>query len=148
MIYHIYTDGAASAERSAMASAYVVLSDNKFIRKGFMQTSGLSNPAYAETLAVALASKDLIKNIRKNDKIVFHIDCSSTIKFINDIIILRSVPLNENSNGIISTALYDIDALHSKCENIKLEKVKAHKNVITPNSYVDRLAKLILRKGL
>lgn len=145
MRYLVYTDGAGSLAFNTIGCSYLILTDSTYISSESVQLGGLDNPTYAETISVGLASAYFIDNIKlePTDVIEFNIDCASTISFYNRYI--------DNSKEVsskiqsIQGSVTIVRQLSSMCR-VRFQKVKGHKNVINPNTYVDRLAKLAIRR--
>jgi hypothetical protein len=145
MRYMVYTDGAGSNDRNVIGCSYIILTDDNYINSGSIKLNGMSNPTHAETISVGLAAAYFIDNeeLSPDDIIEFNIDCASTIDFYNTYLdnedtVRTNVPAIFNSVRVVRT-------LRNKCK-VRFQKVRGHKNVINPNTYVDRLAKLAIRR--
>ena len=146
MKYTVYTDGAGNFEANKVGCAFIIMTNELYIASNYFTIEGMSNPTYAETIAVGLASGYLVENLElsKEDTVEFNIDCISTIEFCE-----QNAKKNRNSNIPSSEKkiIMAVQLLRKLCNtcHVDLFKVRAHKAVINPNSYVDRLSKLGVR---
>ena len=77
------------------------------------------------------------------DVVEFHIDCLSTVTFCNKNARASGKVFSNNQKVIASIKI--IRKLAKTCE-VTFEKVRGHKSVMNPNTVVDRLAKLAIRR--
>jgi hypothetical protein len=145
MRYTVYTDGAGSTDRNVIGCSYIILTDDNYINSDSVKLNGMSNPTHAETISVGLAAAYFVDNeeLNPDDIIEFNIDCASTIDFYNTYLnnedaVRTNIPAIVNSVRVVRR-------LHDKCK-VRFQRVRGHKNVINPNTYVDRLAKLAIRR--
>ena len=145
MRYTVYTDGAGSIEKNVAGCSYLILTETKYIISDSISLKGVTNPTHAETISVGLAAAYFIDNINlePDDVIEFNVDCASTIEFYNKYI-MTTGKVRTNVKAIVNS-VFIVRQLVSKC-NVKFQKVRGHKSVINPNTYVDRLAKLAIRR--
>ena len=143
--YNIYTDGAGSNTNNCVGSSYCIITDCIFIGSGFTKIEGLDNPTHAETIAVglALAYLDSYTRLSPDDIVYVNTDCLAVIKFCNDYM---------NNDNSVRTKIPEVRAtiavvrgVAKKCR-LRFRKVKGHKDQINPNTHVDRLAKLAIRR--
>lgn len=147
MRYIVYTDGAGDNEQNKAACSYLVYTNNTFISKDYKSINGISNPTHAETIAVGLVAGFLAENLdlKKTDLVEFNVDCVSTIEFCIKYAIENpeeSIPSREK---LVVISIQLLRKLNELCK-VKIYKVRGHKSIINPNSYVDRLAKLGVRQ--
>lgn len=145
MRYIVYTDGAGSTEKNVAGCSYLILTETDYINSESVQLSGIDNPTHAETISVGLAAAYFIDNIKlsKDDIIEFNIDCASAINFYNRYA-YKDGKVKSNVKSIINS-VFIVKQLVSKC-TVRFQKVRGHKSTINPNTYVDRLAKLAIRR--
>lgn len=142
MNYYVYTDGAYSVQRGVSAWAYLILTDNKFIKFDSNKSSVLNNPTNAEDFAVGIACYTFLSEIQltKDDRITFYCDSVAAIKLIESYLKGEEVAVWSG----VSDILTNVKELH-KVTKISFQKVKAHKKNLNPNTFVDRLVKYKLR---
>ena len=145
MRYIVYTDGSGSNEKNVAGCSCLILTETSYVNSESVSIKGVSNPTHAETISVGLAAAYFIDNVdlKPDDTIEFNIDCVSTIEFYN-----RWAKTNKKvrSNVVpIINSVFIVRKLTQKC-NVVFQKVKGHKSSINPNTYVDRLAKLAIRR--
>lgn len=145
MRYTVYTDGAGSAEKNVAGCSYLILTETDYINSESIRLKGVANPTHAETISVGLAAAYFIDNVELNpdDVVEFNVDCASTIDFYNKYISTTG-KVRTNVKAIVNS-VFVARQLMTKC-NVKFQKVRGHKSVINPNTYVDRLAKLAIRR--
>ncbi len=145
MKYLVYTDGASNQVEKCVGCAYFIMADKTYITSGSVKVQGMTNPTQAETIAVGLASGSLIKDIKfeDGDSVEFYIDCTSTISFCETY--ARNKRPIRTKNERVTLA---INVLRKLVESVDVSfyHVKGHTNTMNPNSYVDKLAKLAIRK--
>lgn len=143
MFYSVYTDGAGSDVNNVVGCAYCILTDTTFIQAGCTKLSGMCNPTHAETISVGLALSHILSNIelKPEDTIQINTDCMAVVNFCESYI-GNNDPIRSNVSQVRST-IKVLRAATNQC-NIRFRKVKAHKNFLNPNTYVDRLAKLAM----
>ena len=146
MLYRVYTDGSGSDTNKVIGAAYLVLTEDRFITHGCATVRGIDNPTYAETIAVGLAAQDLLENtnLKKDDEVVFYIDCVSTIQFCEKLCnkdtsaSVQSIPLVKASITLIRHLC--------KSNKVSFEKVRSHQGNVNPNTFVDKLARFCIRR--
>ena len=146
MKYIVYTDAAGSYEDNKVGCAFIILTNEHFVASNYYTIEGMSNPTFAETIAVGLASGYLVENVKLNpdDVVEFNIDCISTIDFCEKHAKKDRTGNIPSPEIKVVVAVKLLRSLYAKCR-VNLFKVKAHKAVLNPNSYVDRLSKLGVR---
>lgn len=145
MRYIVYTDGAYSQNKELGGSSYLIITDTHYISSDSTTLLKISNPTNAETVAVGSAAAyllDVVK-ITNEDVVEFHIDCLSTVTFCNKNVIMTGKVFSNNPKVV--AAVKDIRRLAKVCK-VTFEKVRGHKNIMNPNTVVDRLAKLAIRR--
>ena len=145
MKYTIYTDGAYTQIKNLCGCSYLILTDTHYIHSDSVTLLDVSKPTNAETVSVGLAAEYLLDNVHleKDDVVTFNIDCLSTISFCKKYVNEKGIVMSNSSKVI--TAIGTLRALSRKCK-VRFEKVHGHKKVINPNTYVDRLAKIAIRR--
>lgn len=145
MRYVVYTDGAYSKDKNISGCSYLILTDREYISSDSVRVEGIKSATHAETISVALAAAYLLDNVKlhKDDYVEFNIDCLATIKFyITYYKANGKLPTNVKQ---VVNSMRVVKMLSQKCK-VNFTKVKAHKNVLTPNTFVDRLAKIAIRR--
>lgn len=145
MRYIVYTDGAYSQNKELGGSSYLIITDTHYISSDSTTLLKISNPTNAETVAVGSAAAyllDVVK-ITNEDVVEFHIDCLSTVTFCNKNVNMTGKVFSNNPKVV--AAVKDIRRLAKVCK-VTFEKVRGHKNIMNPNTVVDRLAKLAIRR--
>jgi ribonuclease HI len=145
MRYTVYTDAAASAQKKFSGCAYLIFTDKIYITSESVKMTATYNPTHAEVVSLGLAAAYICDklDVDENDTVVFYSDCLSAVDFVQSYI--------GNTKGIASTSsvvrnsVIVLRKLSKRC-NVVLQKVHGHKNSINPNTFVDRLAKLPLRR--
>lgn len=145
MRYTVYTDGAGSVEKNVAGCSYLILTESDFINSESVRIEELDNPTHAETISVGLAAAYFIDNVdlKETDVIEFNIDCASAIKFYKRYA-YNTGKIQSNVKAIINSVQV-VRRLTSMCD-VRFCKVRGHKNSINPNTYVDRLSKLAIRR--
>lgn len=146
MIYTVYTDGSGSDIHKVIGSAYIILTDCTYVGYGYSSVQGLQNPTYAETIAVGIAATKLLQEVglKEDDEVIFMIDCASTIDFCRDLCLYNT---DKEVSGI-PLVKASISVIRKLCQSNKVcfKKVEAHKNVISPNTFVDKVARFCIRR--
>lgn len=145
MKYKVYTDGAYSQDKGVGGSSYLILTDTHYISSDSSTLNRIDNPTNAETAAVGNAAAYLLKNVgvTSDDTVEFHIDCLATVTFCRKQAHMKGMVYSNNQKVI--TAIQNVRKLAKVCP-VVFTKVKGHKNVMTPNTVVDRLSKLAVRR--
>lgn len=143
--YNVYTDGAGSNINNSAGSSYCIITDYNFIGSGFAKKDGVDNPTHAETIAVglALAYLDKYTELSDSDIVYVNTDCLAVISFCK-----QYIGNNDNVRSNIPevrATITIVRGVSKKCR-LRFRKVKGHKDFINPNTYVDRLAKLAIRR--
>jgi len=146
MKYVVYTDGAYAQGKALGGCSYIILTDTNYISSDSTTLKQIGNPTNAETVAVGLAAAYLLdeKKVTENDSVEFKIDCLSTVTFCTKNANTSGKVFSNNKKVIAS--IQAIRKLAKTCP-VTFEKVKAHKNVLSPNTVADRLAKLAIRRN-
>lgn len=145
MKYIVYTDGAYSQDKKLGGCSYLIITDTDYISSNSTTLMQIDNPTNAETVAVGLAASYLLNKIgvTSEDEVEFHIDCLSTVTFCTKNAMATGKVFSNNQKVIQS--IKTVRKLASTCK-ITFEKVRGHKSSINPNTVVDRLAKLAIRR--
>ena len=146
MKYSVYTDAAASADLNMIGCAYLILTDDTYIASESVKITDTNNPTYAEVVSVGLAAAYLLDNVEltAGDTVTYHSDCLSAVEFCRAHMKEKSVI--KCSSHIVRSSIKVTRMLSDKCKVVFL-KVHGHKGVLNPNTVVDRLAKLPLRRN-
>ena len=148
MVYEVYTDGAnASVEEKLSGASYLILRDEEYVTSSSKKLVDVANPTYAETIAVGLASRYLLENenITGEDTVKFYIDCKSTVDYCNKYIIQNPTSSVPSKVKAVIASIMIVRKLHEKC-TVQFKRIKGHKDFLNPNTFVDRLAKLAIRR--
>ena len=145
MRYVVYTDGAYAQVKTLGGCSYIILTDTNYISSDSTTLKQIDNPTNAETVAVGLAAAYLMdeEKVTENDSVEFKIDCLSTVTFCTKNANTSGKVFSNNRKVIAS--IQAIRKLAKTCP-VTFEKVRAHKNVLSPNTVADRLAKLAIRR--
>lgn len=145
MKYVVYTDGAYAQVKALGGCSYIILTDTNYISSDSTTLKQIDNPTNAETVAVGLAAAYLMDEakVTENDSVEFKIDCLSTVTFCTKNANTSGKVFSNNRKVIAS--IQAIRKLAKTCP-VTFEKVRAHKNVLSPNTVADRLAKLAIRR--
>lgn len=145
MRYTVYTDAAASVPKNISGCSYLILTEDSYVHSDSIRVNGLTNPKQAETISIGLAAAYLIDNVTiENDDVVeFNVDSFSAIQFCGE-------ALNQDRKVTCSArqvvnSIKVLQRLNKKCK-LNFQKVRAHKERINPNTFVDRLAKIAIRR--
>lgn len=145
MKYTIYTDGSYSTGKKIGGCSYLILTPKLYIHSASVSLDYISSNTEAETIAPALGTIYLIENnlLNKDDVVEFNIDCFAAINLYKDY--LESGSIAKGVKEQIKGAAEIIKQLSNICK-VEFNKVKAHKDKFNPNTYVDRLAKIAIRR--
>lgn len=146
MTYTVYTDGAYSEVKKVVGSSFLIITEDTFIACDSVRVETDASPTQAEMFAVGLACAYLIDNcnIEKDDEVIFNIDSLYTVKMCNE--------YKESFKGkyikykVEKNSLTAIQQLARLC-NVEIRKVRGHKDKLNSNMFVDRLAKVAVRRG-
>lgn len=146
MKYIVYTDAAASVPKDISGCSYLILTDSLYIHSDSIRVRGLTNPKQAETISIGLAAAHLIDNVKleAGDTVEFNVDSFSAIQFCSDALADHSSIVMCGAKQVINS-IKVLRLLDDKC-NINFQKVRGHKERINPNTFVDRLAKIAIRR--
>ena len=103
---------------------------------------GASNPTNVETIAVGMAAARLIDIVQEGDSVDFKIDCLSTVDYCRKSMTTEAI---YSKLPKVIKAIKTIRKLESKCR-VSFDKVRGHKNSLNPNTIVDRLSKIAIRR--
>ena len=148
MIYTVHTDGAASVPQQAIGCSYIITSQYDYISSRKIRMNGISNAAYAETIAIGLAAAHLCAavDLNKRDTVMFNTDSLSALNFCRSYISGEKTKVTIQNSEVIA-AIENLKHLASICK-VYVQKVKGHKDLkcgISQNIFCDRLCKLALR---
>lgn len=144
MNYYVYTDGAYSSERGVGSWSYLIYTDTHFIEWVSNKSVHIKKPTYAEDIAIGMASHTLIeRKLTKNDKVIINTDSLSTLKLLDSILKCDNQWFG-TSDVLVQDCIDNLIKLN-KMTNIELYKVHGHRNTLSPNTCVDRMAKYALR---
>lgn len=143
MRYYVYTDGAYSSERGVGAWSYLIYTDTSFIEWVSNKSVHIKKPTHAEDIAIGIASHTLIEmKLTKEDTVVINTDSLSTIKLLESV--LGGSNWFGTSDIIVQDCIKNVMKL-GEMTNIELIKIHGHRNKLSPNTCVDRMAKYALR---
>ncbi|MBR3598688.1 MAG: hypothetical protein IKL53_02295 [Lachnospiraceae bacterium] len=146
MHYEIYTDGAYNVELNKGGCSYLILCGNTYVHSDSVPLDSVDSATQAETVSIGLAAAYLIdnKDISKEDTVCFRVDCTSAITFSK--LHLSKRNLRRTYCKPVIGSMEVLRMLADLC-SVDFQKVRAHKNKITPNTFVDRLAKVAIRRS-
>lgn len=145
MKYTVYTDAAASLDKGLSGCGYCILTDDMYIASDSIRLTQTTNPTHAEVVSIGLVAACLIDEVevKKGDEVVIFSDSSSAIEFCENC--LATGGIIPCSAVIVVNSIKVLRRLGSYC-TISFEKVHGHKDKLNPNTFVDRLAKLPIRR--
>lgn len=145
MKYVVYTDGSYAQEKKLGGGSYIILTDTTYVSSDSITLKQIDNPTNAETIAIGLAAAYLVDVVKvtEDDVIEFYTDCLSSVSFCSKNANTTGKVFSNNRKVIAS--IQAIRKLAKTCP-VTFEKVRAHKNVLSPNTVADRLAKLAIRR--
>ena len=146
MRYTIYTDGAYTPEKNCAGLSYLIITDDTYIASDAVQVATLTSATNAECTSIGLALAYMLSNIRltEEDVVEVHSDCLSAITFFQNHLTNGEKYVRSNVKEVINSVI-TARKVSDKC-TLRLIKVRGHKSVHTPNTVVDRLAKLAVRR--
>lgn len=147
MKYTVYTDAASSTEKGLSGCAYVIFTDDMYISSDSVKVVATTNPTHAEVVSIGLAAACLIDDealtLSKEDSVEFYSDCFSAITFCQQCLgNLGNIP---SGSKVVRNSIIVLRRL-AKVSNVTFQKVRGHKDRTNPNTFVDRLAKLPVRR--
>lgn len=145
MKYIIYTDAAASKPKNILGCSYLILTEATYIDSDSIKIDGNTNPKQAETISIGLAAAYMLDNVElsKEDVVTFYVDSFSAIEFCEDALKSnRTIPCGEIK---VVNSMKVLRRLAKQCQ-VGFQKVHGHKERLNPNTVVDRLAKLAIRR--
>lgn len=145
MKYIIYTDAAASDPKNILGCSYLILTESTYVDSDSIKIEGMTNPKQGETISIGLAAAYMLDNMElsKEDVITFHVDSFSAIEFCeNALKSNKPIPCGETK---VVNSMKVLRRLAKRC-TITFQKVHGHKKRLNPNTVVDRLAKLAIRR--
>lgn len=145
MIYTVYTDAAASAEKKRSGCAYVIFTDKQFVVADSVRVDLTYKPTHAEIIAIGLAAAKFIDkiNVKPGDVVQINSDCMFAVDLCRQLMD-NDAPVHIKSPAV-KNSIQVLRQLYQKC-NVTIHKVHGHKDVVNPNMFVDRLAKLPIRR--
>lgn len=145
MKYIVYTDAAVSPGNGVSGCGYCILTDDTYVDSDSVRVTQTTNPTHAEVVSIGLAAACLIDKVdlQDGDCIEFNSDCLSAVEFCkryshNKSYVPCSAEIVRNSMAIIRKLAKDY--------SVEFHKVHGHKDKLNPNTFVDRLAKLPVRR--
>ena len=146
MTYTVYTDGAYSEVKKVVGCAYLITTDKTFVSCDSVRVETESSPTQAEMLAVGLACAYFIDNcnLSEEDEIVFNIDSLYAVKLCNE---YKSSFKGKYIKYEVDKRTLKLLQKLSKICKVEIRKVKGHKDKLNSNMFVDRLAKVAVRRG-
>ena len=145
MKYVVYTDAASSSQKRVSGCSYIILTDKTYVSSDSVKVNSTSNPTHAEVVSIGLAAAYAIDHLNpsEEDEFEFFSDCFSAIKFCNQC--LESTGIVPSNSRVVINSINILRKLSEKSK-VVFQKVHGHKDRINPNTFVDRLAKLPLRR--
>lgn len=145
MKYTIYTDGAYTPEKNCAGLSYLIITDDSYIASDAVQVCTIASATNAECTAIGLALAYLNSAVAldKSDVVEIHSDCLSAINFYQ-----KHVAENGYIRSNVMEVINSVN-IARKVNNLctlRFIKVRGHKSIHTPNTVVDRLAKLAVRR--
>lgn len=146
MQYTIYTDGAYSTERRVGAWSFLIYTQDKFLTWLSGRSFNIKSPTFAEDVAVGLACHYLYthETLTEEDTIVIHSDSLSTINLFNGV--MTGKRKAKHKDVLVSDSIQNVLAVAEKCK-ITFVKVHGHKNSLSPNTCVNRMANLYIKRA-
>lgn len=142
MDYYVYADGSYSTERRMGSWSYMIYTDIRYLDWMYNRSVFIASPTFAEDIAIGLACYNMLGRIlTKKDRVIIHTDSMSSIEFFTGI--LNGEPYYVN-NTLVNDAVKNVKLLAEKT-NVEFFKVRGHKNKLSPNICVDRMARYCLR---
>lgn len=140
MRYFVYTDGSSSHEKGTASSAYLILTEDKYIMDGTYKFEDSVNSNISELNAILIGARAINEIVNEDDIIIFVTDSKSSLNLINMIIKSNySFNLSTDLEREVQQTLKD---LSSKVKKLSIMKVRAHKKEVnSPNRIVDLLAR-------
>lgn len=145
MKYVIYTDAASSVQKRMSGCSFIIMTDVNYISSDSVKVNSTHNPTHAEVVSIGLAAAYAIDKLNptEDDEFEFYSDCLSAIEFcIENVKTNKVVPCGSK---VVVNSMKVIREL-CNCSRVTFQKVHGHKDKINPNTFVDRLAKLPLRR--
>lgn len=145
MRYLVYTDAAASTQKRISGCAYVIFTDKMYITSESVKVSATYNPTHAEVVSIGLAAAYIVDNMKvdQGDTVTIFSDCLSAIDFCKAH--LDSGGSVASPSKVVRNSILVLRQLSEMCK-VNFQKVHGHKDAVNPNMFVDRLAKLPLRR--
>ena len=145
MQYTIYTDGAYSTERKVGAWSFLIYTPEKYLTWLSGRSVSIKSPTFAEDIAVGLACHYLYthEELTSEDSIVIHSDSLSTINLFNGVLSGKRKP--KHKDVLVSDSIQNVLDVNAKCK-VTFVKVHGHKNSLSPNTCVNRMANLYIKR--
>ena len=146
MQYTIYTDGAYSTERRVGAWSFLIFTYDKYLTWLSGKSESIKSPTFAEDVALGLACNYLYTHVDFNpeDNVVIYSDSLSTINLFNGVLSGRRKP--KHKDILVADSIQNVLNLSTKCK-ITFVKVHGHKNSLSPNTCVNRMANLYIKRA-
>lgn len=144
MDYVVYADGAYSLDTKKAGCAYCILTKDTYVASDSIRVDNIDSSAHAETVSIGLACAYLLDSniLKPEDSVMIKTDSQSAIDFCTMCIETKRTP---SSNHVVRGAMTILIQVSEKC-SLSFTKDFGHKNVLCPNTYVDRLAKIAIRR--
>lgn len=146
MQYIIYTDGAYSTERRVGAWSFLIYTNTTFLTWLSGKSTSIKSPTFAEDIAVGLACNYLYthRELTEEDSILVYSDSLSTINLFNGV--LCGKRKTKHKDILVSDSIKSVLNVAEKCK-ITFVKVHGHKNSLSPNTCVNRMANLHIKRS-
>lgn len=146
MQYIIYTDGAYSTERRVGAWSFLIYTEDKFLTWLSGRSVSIKSPTFAEDIAVGLACHYLYThcNLTDEDEIIIYSDSLSTINLFNGV--MSGKRKAKHKDILVADSIQNVLDVRNKCD-ITFVKVHGHKNSLSPNTCVNRMANYYMKRA-
>lgn len=142
MKYKVFTDGTMSQQKRLLGMAYVIVTNDKYIKMNQFSTKGAS-ATKAEVIAIGLACEYILKNLKlvPGDSITFYVDSKNAASYLTGE--CRDI-LSSDKDERIDGSLNNFQLLQQEVD-VSVKKVWAHGNTgLHGNKLADRLVNYAL----
>lgn len=142
MKYKVFTDGTMSQQKRLLGMAYVIVTNDKYIKMNQFSTKGAS-ATKAEVIAVGLACEYMLKNLNfvAGDSVTFYVDSKNAASYLTG---ECSNILSSENDDRVENSLNNFRVLQHGVD-VSIKKVWAHGNTgLHGNKLADRLVNYAL----
>lgn len=140
MKYFVYTDGSSSHEKGTASSAYLILTEDKYISSGTYKFEDSVNSNISELNAILIGARAVSKIVNEDDIIIFITDSKSSLNLVN--LMIKSDYSYSLATDLELEVQSVLKNISDKVKKLSIMKVRAHKkDVNSPNRIVDLLAR-------